>query len=469
MRDSAARASTVWQALMQPPWRLLFGTWPWRALAYLLVSAALGAVLLPLGIATLLILPLWGIAIGALERRRTRFLGFPRQTSGHVPLSREQRPIWLSVRLSEAATWRETAALLVDLVLGWAAIVALFFEGLALVVMVALGVIGSTRESEVLLFRGLRVVIGPDNWWLVIPLGLIVLGLISYANAILAGAQASLLRMLCGPRQQELSRNVERLIQSRATLVEAFEAERRRIERDLHDGVQQELVTLATRLGMASLELDELATQGTDTASARRALDAAQDQAEHAMATLRDTVRGIHPAVLTDHGLRAALEELADRTPIPLVLDLVEHEAVGHEGAEHSRLPAPLETAAYYLVTEAISNAAKHSSARRLHVRAVVSNDSLAVTVTDDGQGGADERAGTGLRGLRERAETLGGSFTLLSPTGGPTSLHMTLPIATGPSTTFAASSARAPSSTAPPVSTTSTHERTARDATAAR
>ncbi len=411
--------ATVWHALARAPWRFLFGRWPWLALAYLLLSAGIGFVIVPLGVLTLLFLPLWGLAVGAVERRRTRILGLPRQASGHVPLASNQRHIWLAVRMSEGATWRETAALLLDVVFGWAAITALFFQGFALIALVAIGVTGAKGQADVRLFGDARVIVGPENWWPVIPLGLVLLCLFAYVNALLAAAQASLLRALCGPRQRELARNVERLIQSRAALVEAFEAERRRIERDLHDGVQQELVTLAARLGMVSLELDDLAARGTDTTPARGALDAAQDQAEHALATLRNTVRGIHPAVLTDHGLRAALDELADRTPVPLNLDV----------AECGRLPTSVETAAYYLVTEAISNAAKHTAATRLTVRAGIDSDALTVTVTDNGHGGADESAGTGLRGLRERAETLGGHFSLISPDGGPTTLHMTLPI----------------------------------------
>ncbi|MFT4030544.1 MAG: histidine kinase [Protaetiibacter sp.] len=413
------RTATVWHALMRPPWRFLFGRWPWRTLLYLLTSAVIGFLLLPVTIATLLLLPLWGIVIGALERRRTRILGFPSQVSGHVPLSRDQRHIWLAVRVAEGATWRETAALLLDLVLGWIALAVLFVQGLCLVVFVFVGVSGSRGPARINLFADVRIVVGPDNWWPVIPIALFAVCLFAYINAVLAAGQASLLRMLCGPRQRELARNVERLMQSRAALVAAFESERRRIERDLHDGVQQELVTLGARLGMVSLELDDLAAQGTDTALARDALDAAQGQAEHAMATLRNTVRGIHPAVLTDHGLRAALDELADRAPVSLSLDV----------ADFGRLPASAETAAYYLVTEAITNAAKHTAATRLTVRAAVEGDALTVTITDNGHGGADENAGTGLRGLRERAETLGGRFSIVSPAGGPTTLYMALPI----------------------------------------
>jgi signal transduction histidine kinase len=405
--------------MMRAPWRFLFGAWPWRALGYLSASVAIGLLLLPITILTLLLLPLWGIAIGALERRRTRLLGFPAQPSGHVPLGRDQRHIWLSVRMSEGATWRETVALLLDLVVGWLVLALLFFQGLLLVLLVYVAVSGVRGPTQLNLFGDVWIVATPHTWLLLVPIALLSLCVFAYANAVFAAGQATLLRSLCGPRQREMTRNVERLVQSRAALVEAFEAERRRIERDLHDGVQQELVTLAARLGMVSLELDDLDATGADTAPVRGALDVAQGQAEHAMATLRDTVRGIHPAVLTDHGLRAALDELADRAPIPLRLEI----------PDLGRLPVPVETAAYYFVTEAISNAAKHTVATRLTVRAGVTNAVLDVLATDDGQGGADASGGTGLRGLTERAATLGGRFTIDSPDGGPTTLRMTMPL----------------------------------------
>lgn len=413
------RPATAWHALMRPPWRFLLSRWPWLALAYLLTSAVVGLVLLPVVLVSLLLVPLWGIAVGAVERRRTRMLGFPAQRSGHVPLTRQQRHLWLAVRMNEVATWRETAAVLVDILVGWVAFVVVAAQAVWLVVYGFIIVTASQGTSRITLFADVRITSGPATWWLVLPLALLTLGVFAYVNALLAAGQASLLRLLCGPRQREIARNVERLIQSRVALVESFEAERRRIERDLHDGVQQELVALAARLGMVSLELDDLAARGADVGLARDALDATQGQAEHAMAALRDTVRGIHPAVLSDHGLRAALEELADRTPVPLVLEL----------GELGRLPTAVETGAYYVVTEAISNTAKHTAATRVTVRAGVQDRTLTVWVIDDGHGGADESAGTGLRGLRERAETLGGRFTLVSPDGGPTMLRLTLPI----------------------------------------
>lgn len=413
------KSTTAWNALMRPPWRFLLGPWPWRGLLYVLTSAGIGLVLLPLTVVTLLLAPLWGVVIGALERRRTRMLGFPPQASGHVPLTRDQRHLWLAVRMNEGATWRETAALLLDLVLGWIAFAVLFVEGICLVVFAFIVGSGTRGPTRINLFSDVWFTVGPDSWWPVIPLAVLTVLAFAYINTLLAAGQASVLRALCGPRPREVSRNVERLVQSRAALVAAFETERRRIERDLHDGVQQELVTLAARLGMMSLELDDLAARGTNTGSAREALDGAQDQAEHAMATLRNTVRGIHPAVLTDHGLRDALDELGDRTPVPLHLEV----------DDFGRLPTPVETAAYYLVTEAITNTAKHTAATGLTVRVAIQDVSLVVVVTDNGQGGADENTGTGLRGLRERAETLGGQLTIISPPGGPTTLRMDLPI----------------------------------------
>ena len=415
------RRATVLQSLMSAPWRFWFSRWPWLALGYLLISAALGVVLLPITAVTFLLLPLWALVVGALERRRTRLLGFGAQASGHVPIDSDQRQNWLAVRVSEAATWREVLALLVDLVVGVIAVAVLFAEGLGVVILVGIGVAAAGRATHLVLLGNLPAELGPRDWWLTIPILLLALAVAAYVNALLAAGQASTLRLLCAPRNGELSRNVERLTQSRATLVEAFESERRRIERDLHDGVQQELVTIAARLGLASLELDELEERGTSTGELRDALDSALDQTEHALATLRDTVRGIHPAVLTDQGLASALEELTTRTPVPVALDL----------DDLPRMPAAVETAAYYLATEAITNAAKHASATRVRIAAHVAGDGLVVTVTDDGQGGAAESGGTGLRGLRERAETLGGILDIMSPLGGPTTLRMSVPTTT--------------------------------------
>lgn len=423
------RAANAWRALTGKPLSFVSGWWPWRALAYVLLSAVLGVLLLVVTVVSLVFLPLWGIVVGAIERRRTKLLGFTGQSSGHVRVTRELRHNWLGVRLTEPATWRETAALLVDIVVGLLSLAVVFAQFAVIAALVAIPVVVYRGVTPVALFGDVTLAVTPNTWWPVIPIGLALLALFAYLNTGLASGQATLLRLLCGPRQEELEKNVQRLTRSRAALVEAFEVERRRIERDLHDGVQQELVTMAARLAMLSLELDDLDRNdkheadargpSPSTANARSALEAAQDQAEHAMATLRRTVRGIHPAVLTDHGLHAALHELADRTPVPVELDI----------DPFDRPPSSCEAAAYYFATEAITNAAKHTAATRVRVRARVFDGCFEATVTDNGHGGANPEAGTGLRGLAERAETLGGTFEVDSPVGGPTRLFMTVPL----------------------------------------
>ncbi|HBX81533.1 MAG: histidine kinase [Propionibacteriaceae bacterium] len=413
-------SGNVTTALARAPWRFLTSRWPWLSLIYLVISAALGIVLLPLLIFTFLILPLWALGIGGLERHRTRLLGFASQASGHIPVDELERHHWLGIRLTEAATWRETLALLVDLVLGLAALVILFFQGIGIAVLVGAAGAGLNGPTDIQVIGGVHAVMTPANWWLTLPIGLGWLCLLAYLNATLAAVQASALRLLCGPHPQELDEKLQRVLRSRRTLAEASEAERRRIERDLHDGVQQELIVLGARLGMINLELDEVAGRGIDLADAQRAVEAAQTQAERAMSTLRNTVRGIHPAVLTDLGLSAALEELAERHPTPVALTL-EH---------NTRLPAVVETTAYYLACEALTNASKHATPTTIHLRTMLKDNTFSITVTDDGAGGAEEMAGVGLRGLRDRAEALNGHLQLTSPVGGPTELRLELPCA---------------------------------------
>lgn len=412
-------SATVTSALRGAPWRFLASTWPWRALIYLVISAVLGATLLLLSIFTLLLLPIWALAIGALERRRTRLLGNTPQATGHVRVDGEERHHWLSIRLSEPATWREALALIIDLVMGLGALFVLFLEFVSIAVLVGTAQAGLNGPTNQQFIGELRAVMTPDNWWLTIPIGLVWSGILAYLNSALAAVQASALRLICRPRQGELDQSIQRLLRSRRALAEASEAERRRIERDLHDGVQQELIVLGARLGMINVELEEAAARGADLADALRAADAAQLQAERAMATLRNTVRGIHPAVLTDHGLTAALEELAERNPAPVTLDL------GHG----TRLPPVVETTAYYLASEALNNITKHVKPTTIQIRTTLDADTFTIAITDNGAGGAHERPGSGIKGLRERAEALDGQLHLDSPIGGPTVLRMQLPL----------------------------------------
>jgi signal transduction histidine kinase len=198
---------------------------------------------------------------------------------------------------------------------------------------------------------------------------------------------------------------------SRARLVDLFEAERRRVERDLHDGAQQRLVGLTLRLGLAKVDLPP-------DSPAYAEVTAAHDEAKELMTVLRELVRGIHPRVLTDRGLPAALGELADRASVP----------VSVRADVPDRLPAPVEAIGYFVVAEALTNVAKHSGADTARVSASRQAGKLVLEVADDGVGGADPARGTGLTGLADRAAVVGGRMLLSSPPGGPTVVRVELP-----------------------------------------
>ena len=210
----------------------------------------------------------------------------------------------------------------------------------------------------------------------------------------------------------ELHARLEELAASRARIVTAGDVARRRLERNLHDGAQQRLVTLSLSLRVALAKLD------SDPEAARAALADANDELSLALDELRELARGLHPAVLSDRGLRAAVETLAGRAPV-----LVEIEDVPDE-----RLPEPVEAAAYYLIAEALTNVAKYANASTVRVRVAANDASVVVQVSDDGVGGADPAAGTGLRGLADRVEALGGLLEVVSPAGAGTTLRAEIP-----------------------------------------
>lgn len=223
---------------------------------------------------------------------------------------------------------------------------------------------------------------------------------------------AALLRPSASSRLEE---RVSELSQTRAAAVEAHSAELRRIERDLHDGVQAQLVALSLRIGLTKRHVRD----DPDTALLR--LDEAQDGVEQALADLRNVVRTVHPPVLTDRGLAGAIRALTASSGIPVELNLSAVEN-GH------RLPASVEAAAYFTVAEALTNIRKHSRAARASVRFSRASGTLRVAVSDDGIGGADEHGGSGLMGIRRRVAALDGGTSLSSPPGGPTELRVELP-----------------------------------------
>lgn len=210
---------------------------------------------------------------------------------------------------------------------------------------------------------------------------------------------------------------VEQVLASRARAVAAQTTELRRIERDLHDGAQARLVALSMQLGLLERALRPL---GPPAEVARDRLSDCVGTTQAALSDLRHLVRGIHPPILTDRGLGSALEALAADSVLPVDLD--------HPGSDE-RLAASVESAAYFVVTEAVTNAAKHADATHCGVRLTRDRDSLTIVVSDDGRGGADPH-GAGLTGLRHRVEALDGTLDMTSPPGGPTTIEVRLPCA---------------------------------------
>lgn len=211
----------------------------------------------------------------------------------------------------------------------------------------------------------------------------------------------------------EVRAQLEEVRASRARIVEAGDAERRRLERNLHDGAQQRLVTLSLALGMLREQLDH---DGDPGIAAQ--LGAISDEVRETIEDLRELARGIHPAILTEAGLSAGVESLAERSPVPVWI----------EGPPIDRLPEPVEVAAYFIVAEALTNVAKYSHAKRVSVCLSRRGRSLEVDVVDDGVGGADPADGSGLRGIEDRVAAMGGVFRLESRAGAGTRVHAEIP-----------------------------------------
>ncbi|MEU0373866.1 sensor histidine kinase [Streptomyces sp. NPDC006283] len=252
--------------------------------------------------------------------------------------------------------------------------------------------------------------------WAVAGTGLVGLFLIFlcaqsvFGIALLEGHVA---RRLLGPgHQAELERRIAQLAATRAQMMEAVDGERRRIERDLHDGVQQRLVALGMLVGRAR--------RSRDPERADQLLLQAQEESRRTLAELREVAWRIHPTVLDEAGLRAALESVAERTPLPVHLRF--------EGVE-APVSRQVETVAYFVVSEAVTNVVKHSGATRIAVTLHSDGVTLALRVEDDGAGGADPTGG-GLTGLASRVAALDGRFRVDSPAGGPTSITAELPCA---------------------------------------
>ncbi|MCK2142965.1 MULTISPECIES: sensor histidine kinase [Streptomyces] len=255
--------------------------------------------------------------------------------------------------------------------------------------------------------------------WGVLTFSLTLVGLfvlwpvLPFLVRLLADADRAMVRGLLSP-SDELERRIAELESDRGVVVDTAAADLRRIERDLHDGAQARLVNLAMGLGLAKEKLAE----GTADATVAAMVDEAHGEVKLALQELRDLARGIHPAVLTDRGLGAALSSLGGRCTVPVktAVDLPERPAAAIEGI------------AYFTVSELLQNISKHSGARSASVDVWRTGDRLLLRVEDDGRGGARPAGGTGLSGLAERLDAVDGVFTLASPEGGPTVATAELP-----------------------------------------
>jgi signal transduction histidine kinase len=382
-------------------WSLVDGpTGAWELAVFYVVVAAAGPVLL-----------LWSVqGLGALQRAR-----FGATLGVAVPPPGGSDGAWLlrPVRAWGApATWRQLGYHLLAMTVGVAggALVAACWSAPVLAVAYLAGVWDGGRRPGFGPGLGAAVAAGA------------VLAAAPWVARGVARADEAAARALLGPsRGEELAVRVESLARSRAEIVAATDAERRRIERDLHDGTQRRLVSLAMQLGMARNSL------GDAPEPVRQVIEQAHDEATEALAELRQLVRGLHPAVLDDRGLDAALSGIAANAPLPVRLRV----------DVATRCSPSIEAVAYFVVSEALTNVAKHADAGHAEVTVERAGDRLHIVVSDDGRGGATpdagsaaagDGAGTGLRGLAQRAAAVDGTFAVHSPPGGPTTITVELP-----------------------------------------
>jgi signal transduction histidine kinase len=357
------------------------------------------------------------VAVAGLHRRMAGVL-----LGREVPALYRERTgsnalIRLFQRLRDPQTWRDIAWLFVSTTLGFAitlfAAVAfasiiwyLIYPGLLAIVQGDVldqeyGIIRIDTVAEGFLQWILAGVAFALWWWVVPPL---------------MRAKASIDASLLGPTEaatrRVLEARVEELAATRSEAVDVQAAELRRIERNLHDGAQARLVASGMTLGLA-LDLVE-----TDPDQARALMAEAQETNREALADLRTVVRGIHPPVLSDRGLVGAVEALAVQMALPVTVT----------AAVEGRLPAPVESAAYFAVAECLTNAAKHASASRVDIVMARSDEVLKVVVTDDGRGGAHRDAEGGLAGIERRLAVFDGTLAIDSPAGGPTRITLVVP-----------------------------------------
>jgi signal transduction histidine kinase len=442
MEDTVAQAGTVDGGYVRRgpfgadpiplnPLRALVSPYTWLATVHLFSDVWIGvatfASMLPLLILSAVLLPvaLLGLPVlivgtyvariwAAVERTRFRLTLGIEIVPPEPPESTRSVPKFIWRRVANLSTWRHIAYLLLLLPVGAFTFVA---TAVAWSGPIALALLPTYNHA--LPDGGARLLVwrvhGSFEEFVVSMLGLLLLLCTPYVVRGLSTMDAALARALLGRfSTRELSERVGVLEVSRRRVVDAAEAERRRIERDLHDGAQQRLVSLAMTLGRAK------SRYATDPTSVGPLIDEAHREAKQAIVELRNLTRGIHPPVLTDRGLDAALSALAARCPVPVTVEV----------RAEPRPSQTIEAIAYFVVAEALTNVARHANATAASVAVSRADGMLRIVILDDGRGGADIDKGTGLLGLADRVSGVDGRLHVDSPPGGPTVLTVELPCA---------------------------------------
>ncbi|GAC69619.1 putative two-component histidine kinase [Gordonia soli NBRC 108243] len=397
----------AWLAMARNPVRYLLSSDPWRALTHLAVSLVLGWIQFGLFIVIILLpfAPAWSYVLAKLERRRVALLRLAPIADPHRTLYSRGVAAHIGDRLAETSTWRET---------GYSLILAAATPFLSIGLVVLGAAVGGTifapafTDTDPMMFGGWTIDT-PAEAWTATVIGIVLLIPAVYLCAAVSAILASLAQALLGPREEELAAQLADVRASRGILMNSFEGERRRIERDLHDGPQRDLVALSMQLGELQLAVDD--------DDVRTQVIAAQARVEGALSGLRDTVRGVYPQVLDDHGVTAALIELG-RGPLPV-------HVVPQGSWHHTRRFTPeVEKAIYYTGSEAVTNATKHARAHAVTIYLSEDDTTISMEIVDDGIGGATTDRGSGLSGLVERAAAVGARLDIDSPQGGPTVLR---------------------------------------------
>jgi signal transduction histidine kinase len=375
--------------------------------AGLATGAALSVVFVGLAILVATLIAWRGMAV--IERGLARSL---LRVHVHPPIDRDLHvPFRRLVErwLRDPVTWKSLVFVIAKLPLGAVAFALLALPGFSALVLALAPIIVAFTP---VIFFGWEMST-PVQALPFVPAG--VLGCLICLHIVngLAWLFGECARVMLGPSTAELRERIEGMRESSARILAAADDERRRIERDLHDGAQQRLVSLSVLLGVAESKLR------TDPAAVLPLVAQAREEANSAVTELRELARGLHPALLSDRGLGPALEVLASRAPVPVEVT----------GVPEHRLPPAVEATVYFITAEALTNVARYAQATAAWVQLAEVRDRLRIVVRDDGVGGADPHLGTGLRGLRDRVDALDGRFEVRSSPGGGTAIVAEIPL----------------------------------------